>query len=99
MPKYQILYWHDIPVQVRVRDGRKRISKPLPDRFQSAVDKAAMRAGHASGDDYTDGYRWSEPQEREGDPNEIVADVVAEIDTQHAEIDWRGTAATLKGKK
>ncbi len=32
MPKYQILYWHDIPVQVRVRDRQNRAGKPLPDQ-------------------------------------------------------------------
>lgn len=45
MVKYQILYWYDIPVQVRVRDESGRVSKPLPQRFQTAVDNAAMQAG------------------------------------------------------
>lgn len=96
MPQVQILYWHDIPVQVRVREGRKRLSKPLPGRFQEAVDKAAMRAKQASGDDYTDGYIWGDPQARDGDPQAILDAVVAELDQQYAEIDWRGTAAKVK---
>ncbi|MEM7030076.1 MAG: virulence factor [Chloroflexota bacterium] len=96
MPQYQILYWHDIPVQVRVKKGRKRLSKPLPNRFQEAVDKAAMRAKHASGDDYTDGYIWGDAQERDGEPQAILEDVIAELDAQYAEIDWRGTAAKVK---
>ncbi len=99
MPKYQILYWHDIPVQVRVRDGRKRVSQLLPDRFQDAVDKAAMQAGHANDDAYTDGYRWSEPLEREGTPQDIVEAVTAELEAQYADIDWRRTAAELKAKR
>ena len=96
MPQYQILYWHDIPVQVRVKQGRKRLSKPLPDRFQEAVDKAAMRAKHASGDDYTDGYVWGDVQERDGEPKAILEAVVEELDKQYEEIDWRATAAKVK---
>ena len=96
MPQYQILYWHDIPVQVRVKKGRKRSSKAMPGRFQEAVDKAAMRAKHASGDDYTDGYVWGEAQERDGDPQDILDAVVAELDVQYTEIDWRATAAKVK---
>lgn len=96
MTQFQILYWHDIPVQVRVRQGRTRLSRPLPGRFQSAVDKAAMRAGHASDEAYTNGYRWGELQEREGTPEAVLAAVIAELDAQYPDIDWRGTAARLK---
>ena len=38
MPTYQILYWYEIPTQVRVREGRERVSKPLSPRFMEAVD-------------------------------------------------------------
>jgi len=98
VPKYQILYWHDIPVQIRVREGRNRISRALPQRFQSAVDKAAMRAGHASGDAYTDGYHWSELQEHPGEAEAILDALVAELEARYPEIDWRQTAARLKEK-
>ena len=47
MVEYQILYWHDIPVQVRAREGRKRLNKPLSERFQVAIDHAAMEIGRA----------------------------------------------------
>ena len=45
MAKYQILYWHDIPLQVKAQVGRTRSSKPLSERFQVAVDNASMEAG------------------------------------------------------
>lgn len=96
MAQYQILYWHDIPLQVRSRAGRERANVSLPSRFQEAVDAAAMLAGLTGDDAYTDGLRWSDPQERTGTPDEVAAAVAAEIDQQYLAIDWRKTAAALK---
>ncbi|MEI2690538.1 MAG: virulence factor [Anaerolineae bacterium] len=96
MTHYQILYWHDIPLQVRSRDGRERANISLPTRFQEAVDAAAMRAGLSGDDAYTDGLRWSDPMERPGAPAEVAAAVAAEIDSQYTTIDWRQTAAALR---
>ncbi|GIK58670.1 MAG: hypothetical protein HND44_23015 [Chloroflexi bacterium] len=95
MTTYQILYWHDIPVQVRVGGRRDRVSRELPPRFQAAIDSAAMAAGLTGTDAYLDGFAWSEPHEREGLPEEVVAAVLAELDRQYETIDWRGTAVSL----
>jgi hypothetical protein len=96
MAQYQILYWHDIPLQVRSRDGRERANISLPPRFQEAVDAAAMLAGQTDDDAYTNGLRWSDLQERPGASEEVAAQVAGEIDQQYLSIDWRATAATLK---
>ena len=96
MTQYQILYWHDIPLQVRSRDGRERANITLPARFQEAVDAAAMIAGLTDDDAYTDGLHWSDPAERSGSPDEVAAAVAAEIDQQYLAIDWRKTAAALR---
>jgi hypothetical protein len=96
MAQFQILYWYDIPLQVRSRAGRERANVSLPSRFQEAVDAAAMLAGLTGDDAYTDGLRWSDPQEQAGTPDEIAAAVAAEIDAHYLAIDWRKTAAALK---
>lgn len=96
MAHYQILYWHDIPLQVRSRAGRERANVSLPPRFQEAIDAAAMAAGLTGDDAYTDGLRWSDPQEHDGTPDEVAAAIAAEIDQQYLAIDWRKTAAALK---
>ena len=93
MTTYQIMYWHDIPVQVRAGGRRDRVSVELPPRFQVAVDNAAMAAGLTGTDAYLEGFAWAEPQEREGSPAEVAAAVAAELEAQHATIDWRATAA------
>jgi hypothetical protein len=96
MATYQILYWHDIPVQVRAKDADGRAGAELPARFQEAIDQAAMAAGMIGSDDYTEAFRWGEPQERAGSAREVADALVAELDAQHSQIDWRATVATLR---
>jgi hypothetical protein len=95
MTTYQIMYWHDIPLQVRAGGRRDRISVELPQRFQMAVDNAAMAAGLTGTDGYLSAFAWSEPQEREGAPAEVAAAVAAELDGRFSQIDWRKTAAEI----
>jgi hypothetical protein len=99
MPQYQILYWHDIPTQVRVREGRERVSKPLSPRFMEAVDRAAMRARLTNHDDYPAGFKWSEPQPREGTLEQVADAVVAEIEAQYPTIAWREMADRLRAER
>jgi hypothetical protein len=96
MPKYQVLYWHNIPLQVRVKEGRTRTSKELPQRFQVAVDNASMEAGLTGDQAYLDLLRWTPAEERPGTPEEILAAVIDEVIEKHPKIDWRSTAAELK---
>ncbi len=46
------IYWRDIPAQVTARDGRRKASVQLDDRFQVAIDRAAAVAGKETTDDY-----------------------------------------------
>jgi hypothetical protein len=96
MATYQIMYWHDIPIQVRARAAGGRVSAPLPPRFQEAIDQAAMAAGLIGSDDYTAAFRWGEAQERDGTAKEVAAAVVAEIDEQHHRINWRKTVSHIR---
>jgi len=80
---YQIVYWRAIPAQVKARVGRERVSKPLSDRFQVAIDDAAMRAGMIGTDDYLAEWRTSDPSEREGDAETIAAAVAAELEAAY----------------
>lgn len=99
MTRYEILYWHDIPVQVRAGGRRDRVSEELPARFLDAADRAALATKLTGTDGYLSQFRWSEPQERPGSPAEVVAGVVAELDAAFAEIDWRATAERIKAAR
>jgi len=96
MATYQVLYWHDIPVQVRAKDAEGRAGATLPARFQEAIDQAAMAAGLIGSDDYTEAFRWGEQHERAGSAREVADALAAELDAQHPLIDWRATVAAMK---
>ena len=51
------MYWRDIPSMVTVKHRRERAKLMLPDRFQAAIDRAAMRAGKENSDWYLDEWR------------------------------------------
>jgi hypothetical protein len=93
--QYQILYWYDIPVQVRAREKRERLSKPLSPRFQGAIDNAAMAAGLTRDDAYTDAFQWSEPKEAEGSLEEVVDRIAAELEAKYKVIEWQKTAQQI----
>ncbi len=96
MATYQILHWHDIPVQVRAKDTGGRAGAELPARFQEAIDQAAMAAGLIGSDEYTEAFRWGEQHERAGSAREVANALVAELDAQHPLINWRATVAAMK---
>ena len=80
MSLIQIVYWRDIPAQVKVREGRTRVSRPLPTRFQEAIDSAAMRTGASGTDEYLAEWRTSEASERADPPETVADDVVREFE-------------------
>ena len=57
MPELIKIYWRDIPSQVIAKAGRKTAKVMLPERFQEAIDRAAMRAGKGSSDAYMEDWR------------------------------------------
>ncbi|WP_324732761.1 virulence factor [Pseudomonas paeninsulae] len=61
MAKLIIVSWRDIPAQVIVKRGRDSARLQLSQRFQEAVDRAAMRAGKGHSDAYLADWKRSEP--------------------------------------
>ena len=75
MAKLIIVSWRDIPSHVLVRRGRDTAKAQLSQRFQDAIDRAAMRAGKGSSDAYI--ADWRRVQSRDcGD--DIAAAATAE---------------------
>ncbi len=98
MPQIIITYWRDIPSQVTVKAGRKAEKRMLSERFQEAIDMAAMRSGADESDDYLDQWRKSDPVECEDDLQAAVDRTVEQLETDYdrqrikALIDSGGTA-------
>ena len=57
MAKLITVYWRDIPAQVIAKRGRESARVKLSERFQKAIDRAAMRAGKGSSDKYLEDWR------------------------------------------
>ena len=57
MAKLIIISWRDIPSQVIVKKGRTSAKVQLSERFQVAIDKAAMRAGKQGSAEYLDDWK------------------------------------------
>ena len=82
MAQYQILYWRDIPAQIKVYEGSKAVSRPLPDSFQQAIDRVAMAEGLIGSDEYLDQWHWSPKLERPGTTGEILEALLQEIEKE-----------------
>lgn len=83
--QYQIIYWRDIPVQVRGRNGRSRLTCPLSPRFQKTVHRAAYRAKAINGLDYIEEWRQSDWQERDGEVEDILTAVVTQLENDYTD--------------
>ena len=95
---YQIVYWRDIPAQVKVKSGRTRVGKQLTERFQVYIDRAAMRAGLFNTDDYLNEWRTSDLQERQGEPEAVVEAVAAELEAAYPD-SWLETLVLNGGRE
>lgn len=81
MPELTIIYWRDIPAQVVAGQGRTSARAQLSDRFQTAIDAAAMKAGLVGSDAYLEEWR------RETRPcgDDLEAEVAAEVERLEAD--------------
>jgi hypothetical protein len=82
MATYKILYWQQIPSQVRAEDEQDDITVAMPERFMARIDQVAMSTGMAGTDDYLEQWRWSEEEERPGTAREVAEAVAAELAAQ-----------------
>jgi hypothetical protein len=52
-----LVFWRDIPSQVIIKRGRTRGKAALPQRFQEAIDRAAMTADRGGSEAYIADWR------------------------------------------
>lgn len=73
MARVTIVYWRDIPAQVIVKKGRAVAKRQLPERFEQAIDRCAMKVGARDTDAYLAEWRRGAPAEVEGDPEDVAS--------------------------
>ncbi|MCA0043778.1 virulence factor [Celeribacter litoreus] len=77
-----VIYWRDIPAQVRVGRGRRAARAVLPERFEQAIDRVAMKIGATDGDAYM--AEWRDVIETcEGAPQEAADARAAALDAEY----------------
>lgn len=80
MSEYQVTYWRDIPSLVTAREGDETAKAPLPQRFQEAIDEAAMRLGESDADAYMAGWRRGDWTPADGTPAEVADRIASELE-------------------
>ncbi|MBM3519985.1 MAG: hypothetical protein FJX63_04330 [Alphaproteobacteria bacterium] len=89
MANLVVTFWRDIPSAVSVKAGRKEEKRMLADRFQEAIDMAAMRGGASDTDSYLADWRRAEPLA-------VGEDLAAEVEKARTDLETRYTQDVLK---
>ncbi|MGA2149657.1 MAG: virulence factor [Bryobacteraceae bacterium] len=85
MATYKILYWQEIPSQIKADDGLDEVTVSLSPRFMERIDVLAAKRKLQAADDYLAQWKWSEEQERDGSAEEVAEAVRAELESR---ADW-----------
>lgn len=83
MAQLVVVYWRDIPAQVIVKQGRTNAKKQLTERFEKAIDRAAMRAKLRDTDSYLAHWRRAEPQPCEDDLEAAAKTAAARLESDY----------------
>jgi len=83
MPIVTHVFWRGIPAQVIVGKGRAGSKAVLPERFEQALDRCAMKIGAKDQDAYLAEWKRIEAGEIAGEPAEIAAAEAARLDAEY----------------
>jgi len=79
---YKILYWQEIPTQIKAEDELDDVTVMLNDDFMKQIDILAAKRGLQDSDDYLAQWKWSEEEEREGSAREVAEALKAELEAK-----------------
>ena len=82
MASYKVLYWQEVPSQIRAEDDTDDVTLLMPDRFQERIDRLAAERGLGGADDYLAQWRWSEDEDRDGSAQDVAEAVRAELEAE-----------------
>jgi 5-methyltetrahydrofolate--homocysteine methyltransferase len=82
----KILYWQEVPSQIRVEDDAgNEVSVELPSKFAHRIDAMAQKRGITGADAYAAEFKWGDEEERDGSAHDVAAAVAADLE---AKADW-----------
>ena len=83
MPDVTIVYWRDIPAQVIVGKGRRGAKRQLEERFEQAIDRAAMKVNAKDADTYLAEWRKAAPYPVDGEPGAVAEAEATRLETEY----------------
>ena len=89
MPEVTIVYWRDIPAQVIVGKGRRGSKIQLPERFEQAIDRCAMKVGARETDAYLAEWRKADPVTVEGEDEAVALAEAARIEAEYDTVELK----------
>ena len=85
MPDVTVVYWRDIPAQVIVGKGRRGAKVQLPERFEQAIDRCAMKIDAKDTDSYLAEWRKAEPYSVDGEQAEVATAEAERLDAEYTQ--------------
>ena len=82
MATYKILYWQEVPTQIRVEDDSSDLDVRLSPRFMERVDILAAQRGLQGADEFLAQWKWSEEEDRDGTAEEVADALQAELEAK-----------------
>jgi hypothetical protein len=82
MATYKVLYWQEVPTQIRAEDEDEDVTVMLDGKYMLQVDILAAKRGLQGADDYLAQWKWSEEEEREGSARDVAEAVKAELEAK-----------------
>jgi hypothetical protein len=82
MATYKILYWQEVPTQIKAGDGIDDVTVQLDGRFMEHIDRLAATRGLQDADDYLAQWKWSDEQERESSAQDVAEALKAELEAK-----------------
>ncbi|MCB1406582.1 MAG: virulence factor [Rhodobacteraceae bacterium] len=78
-----IVFWRDIPAQVIVGKGRRGAKVQLPERFEQAIDRCAMKVGARDTDSYLADWRKADAYDVAGEQEEVARAEAARLEAEY----------------
>jgi methylmalonyl-CoA mutase cobalamin-binding domain/chain len=80
---FKILYWQEIPSQVKAEDDAgNEVNLELAPKFAAHIDQVAAKRGFQNSDAYLAQWKWSDDQERAGSARDVAEAVKTELESQ-----------------
>ena len=83
MATYKVMYWQEIPSQIRAEDDDGDVSLQLSPKFADLIDRLAMKRGLTGSDDFLAEWHWGEELDRDGTAQDVAEAVKAELEAQN----------------